>query len=276
MRINAAEKQHILDSVSGLSLGQTRTIACPCCKNDWAEQGRPSNWRPENSMSVTKEQLGVLYHCFRATCKRGTGFIQSISAGPRITKKEFTPNEYHYDLRSLSASEEAFLEERFEFSRDTVLAAGVKYNPSRDSFVYPIRDVRGYDVGLVDRDHTGSRRPKAISYFFNDVPRLHFSFTNSQCDYRGDVLIVEDIPSAIKASRFLDSVALLGSHINDDQASHLARIYRRAIIALDNDAFEKGMRLKNKYEFYFDELLCLYLVKDIKDMSYESIERMLV
>lgn len=271
--ITPSEKQVIKQATESIGVSQTVNITCPCCKTDWAEQHSPSNWRPERSMSVTKDKLGILYNCFRATCTRGKGFITSISIDTPVSTKEFRPNEYTDDLRALSEGERRYLEESFEITEDDISNEGIMYNESRGTYIFPIRDIRGYDVGLVDRDFSGSRKLKAISYWFNDVPKLHFiphkDGLGTEC------IIVEDIPSAIKASKYMTAVALLGSHINDAQAAHLARLFSTATIALDDDAFLKAVKLRKKYSFYFKELFIMKLVQDIKNMTYKQLDNLM-
>ena len=271
--ITANEVAEIKSAVANIGVSQTVTITCPCCESDYVEQNRPSNWRPERSMSVTKDRLGILYHCHRATCPRGNGFIPSLSINEPVKRKEFTPHEYKDSLRSLSEGERHSLEESYEITEADIHAQGILYNSDRSSYIFPIRDIRGYDVGLVDRDFSGTRDLKAISYWFNDVPKLHFILGPNG---KGDkCIVVEDIPSAIKASKYMTAVALLGSHINDLQAAHLARLFTTVILALDNDAFLKAIKLRNKYTFYFKEFMLLRLQEDIKNMKYTELDEML-
>jgi len=271
--ISASEKATIQQNTAGIGVSQTVNVVCPCCQTDWKEQHRPSNWKPERSMAITKERLGILYHCFRATCRRGSGFIPSLSINEPVARKEFTAHEYQDSLRPLSEGERRSLEESFEITEADVLAQGVRYNDNRSSYIFPIRDIRGYDVGLVDRDLSGTRDLKAISYWFNDVPKLHFILGP---EGKGDkCIVVEDIPSAIKASKYMTAVALLGSHINDLQAAHLARLFSTVILALDNDAFLKAIKLMNKYTFYFKEFKLLRLQEDIKNMKYTELDKLL-
>lgn len=252
----------IKQAATDIGVGQTVSISCPYCQKT-----------NETSMSVTREQFGILYHCFRAKCSGSSGFIPSVSFEETQPKKEFTPAKYTDELQSLDEERAHFLKNKFGITETEMQLAGIRYNPHRGTYVYPIRDARGYDVGILDRDYSGERTPKALVYWLKDVPHLHFCPWG---DLRTDsVLIVEDVVSAIKASRYIDTVALLGTGLNTQQIAHLASLYRSAIITLDNDAFDKAMKYKKKYEFYFDELSALYLVKDIKDMYDKDIEALL-
>jgi hypothetical protein len=123
---------------------------------------------------------------------------------------------------------------------------------------------------VVDRDFSGRRNLKAIAYWFNDVVKLYFTPVSGE-----ECVIVEDIPSAIKASRLKPAVALMGTHLNDKQANLIRSLYSKVIFALDEDATNKSVKLANKYRLYFDEVAVLPLAKDIKDTSYEELENIL-
>lgn len=266
-----SEKSTIKQAASTIGVQQTRSITCPCCCTDWQEQNRPHDWRPNASMAVTRDQYCLKYHCFRATCARGSGVIPHISLD-QPTRKEFKPNEYKDMLRPLSGGEKSYLHKRFEITEQQVQEQGIMFNPTRCTYIFPIRDIRGYTVGYVDRDFTGTRDLKAISYWFNDVPKLHFVL---QGKIGGTCLVVEDIPSAIKAGKFVSTTALLGSHITDAQASHLSRLFSTIVLALDEDAFLKAIKLQRRYRFYFADFQLLRLTKDIKNMTYNEIEKLL-
>ena len=152
------------------------------------------------------------------------------------------------------------------FTNEELKEAGVRYNPNRRTYALDIRDCDGHTVGVVDRDYRG-RVPKAISYWFNDVPKLHVRRTRG-----GPILVVEDIQSAIKGSRYIDSVALLGSYISMEQAKHLRQLTDTIYLALDEDATATAYKLANKYGFYFRNFQVIPLSKDIKDMNEQELE----
>lgn len=96
-------------------------------------------------------------------------------------------------------------------------------------------------------------------------------FTNVRT---GGVIIVEDQLSAIRASDYITSVALLGTHLNEERvqeikASKLAPVY----LALDNDAISTAVRHVVKYRSVLTMKL-LRLERDIKDLSYEEADRL--
>jgi len=264
-------KQEVKERSISLGLGQTDTVVCPFCKEDWLQQGKPSLWKPSKSCSITKEHTGVLYHCFRAGCSRGSGFIPGVIDYKQVKTKKFTAQEYNPETVALSKSQIEYLSTSMYMTTAEIRQAGIVFSPERSSYIFPIFNVNGYTVGCVDRDFTGKRVPKAITYWFNDCPKLHFVRTVGT----STLLIVEDIPSCIRAGTYIDSCALLSSNINVEQARHIASYYKDIIIALDNDAFNKAIQLKRKYSFYFNSIMLLHLTKDIKNMTDKEARELL-
>lgn len=270
--LTGSEKRTITAAVESLGIDQTNTVYCPCCVTDWKEQGKPSMWKPSRSMSVTKDRIMLKYHCFRATCSRGSGILihNSIEL-PRTTKK-FIPTKYEYRLRNLSKKELSYLQENYFISAEQVSQHGIMFNKDKQMYVFPIKDIRGYTIGYVDRDYTGTKKLKAISSWFNESPKLHFVVSHESTI--GGVLIVEDIPSAIRAGKHMTTAALMGSNISADQAQHLAALFRNVVLALDEDAFAKAVLLRSKYSYYFDSFTLLRLTKDIKNMNPQELEEL--
>ena len=269
-------RAEVKEAAKQIALGETGTVPCPYCMEAWVTQGRPVHWRPARSFSITRDSTGVLYHCFRASCNNSSGFIPDVTL-EHIPKKKFTPMLYGYELYPLDIDTDTPLLEK-GFTCKELHDAGVKYNPIRGTYVFEIRDYQGYTVGYVDRDLTGNRKPKAITYWFNDVPKLHFARVPDTYRRTGDtiatpdpLLIVEDIPSSIKGSRYIDTVALMSSHINLEQVKHLRQLTDTVYLALDEDATDKAIKLQKRYGFYFRNFIVLPLSKDIKDMNNKEL-----
>jgi DNA primase len=90
------------------------------------------------------------------------------------------------------------------------------------------------------------------------------------------LLVVEDQLSALKASKWLNSVALCGTNLSDGKVVDLTKTHaKHVIIALDNDASHKAVDYLRKYSVFFDKLSVLLLDKDIKDCSENEIVKLL-
>jgi len=234
-----------------VALEETLTTDCPFCKRVWEQQGKPLTWRPNKSFSLSRSSTGVLYHCFRASCGSSSGFLPDVTL-EHIPKKEFQPREYSYDLVPLDENTSKLFTDK-GFTNEELKDAGVRYNPERRTYAFDIRDTNGYTVGVVDRDF-GRRVPKAITYWFNDVTKLHF---------RG---------STGGGSRYIQTVALLSSHINLEQVKHLRTLTDTVYLALDEDATDKAIKLQKRWGFYFRNFTVIPLSNDIKDMDEQELK----
>jgi len=85
------------------------------------------------------------------------------------------------------------------------------------------------------------------------------------------ILAVEDIPSAVRAARYVDTVALLGTGCNTDYATEISSMYRHIVWALDEDATGQALKLMRKHALLFETSRVLVLEEDLKDMKEERL-----
>lgn len=106
-------------------------------------------------------------------------------------------------------------------------------------------------------------RPKDLNQIDKDWCMLHFpSPINSS-----SVILVEDIISANKMHKYFPTVALLGTNLNEEKLEYLFQNgIRHVIIALDNDATRKAIKLAKKFCI---SCSILPLRKDLKDEEDE-------
>lgn len=84
------------------------------------------------------------------------------------------------------------------------------------------------------------------------------------------VILVEDIPSANKMDKHYPCVALLGTNLNDKKLDYLLRLgVNHVILALDNDATRKAIKLAKKFMI---STTILPLQKDLKDQTDEELK----
>lgn len=285
------------------------TIICPFCQYDHDEERKAlmmcsTMWEPAVSMSVTREEDGLLYNCFRAGCKDGRGFISLVDQLHTKPKaKEFTPKQYKY--RTVNAKQK-YLEKHIQLTQEEIDRNGIKYSIDRDTYVFPIYHVGGHEVGLVDRSYNG-RTPKTINYMFNEGQHLAYPkkmYAQAYIEYpknnivrvrpgefikhndvggrtystlyaRQGIMLVEDIPSAIIGNRYVQTVSLLGTHLNDERVRELRRRTKHLLIALDPDATDKAIGYAKKYSIFFDSIEVLLFPKDVKDCTDKEIREVL-
>ena len=258
-------KEYITSIASSLQAGQASGHEmCPLCKGGNARE-RSFVVRPIGGSAVH-------YKCYRVTCGMGSGILNGnhvfIADKP---VKQFTPKEYKEDTRVLDNEELRFFSMKYELTKEELDANGVRRVPMRNSYMFPIYNHLGYQIGCVDRAYWG-RTPKSISYWFKDDRKLHFPIGNKK---GSTLLLVEDQVSAIKANRFMPTCALLGTSLSLDVAEYLSRLYPNVVIALDKDASSKAINYKIKFGLLFRNFNVVLLSKDIKDTLHVELEEIL-
>ena len=229
-------------------------LVCPFCRG-----GHTS----ERSFIIIRNNGCLWFKCYRAKCSK-TGVIRSRSNGMVNKNKEFTPKLYEYNTTDLSTEHINKFLTKYQLSKYQLLCNRVRYSPERDSFVFPIMTIEGFECGVIDRSF--SRIPKVITYWHNDVPHLHFPQQGMFKIEKG-VIIVEDVISAIKLQSCTNKgvVCILGTHLGEREALYLSDFTDKLIFCLDADAVHKAYNLKNEYSLLFNDIQVMYLENDVKD-----------
>lgn len=260
-------KQTILSLADGLGLDETKAgLICPFCKG---------GLNKDKSFVVTRKIDGVLYYCYRAKCSE-KGMLLSIDRellkGPRKNEKIFVPKYYEYDTIPITEEQGEWFNGKYDIRYSELVRAGVRYNPTRGSYVYPIRDFRGYDIGVEDRVYDGSRELKSIHYWFNDAPKIHF--TSIMVQQQESITLVEDMLSGIKCARYTPTVVALGTALNQ-KIEYIRRLTRNLQLYLDRDALSKALGYKRKYGMFFDSISIISTEHDPKDTDSEELKKLL-
>lgn len=250
-------------------------VTCPFCNG-----GRNS----EKSMSITRRRDGViLYICHRASCGR-SGRINlegHSNTNETTTTKEFKPRVYEGRTRSVET--------------DDLISVGWWLTPEDAKtfqltieegniprLIIPIRDFKGTKIGTVSRRMwPGDLRPKTLSYKEKDVPWLGWfmqpKYPEVKGLYTGPVLVVEDCISAMRASGYVPTVALMGCNLPLNDLMEILKITDNIFLALDRDATEKAYKFKEKYSFIAPNLQVIPLEQDLKELPshkiHEKLER---
>lgn len=250
-------RQLVLIMAESMDIGDSTYEQCPEC-------GVP------DKMSITRNDEGTLYHCFRDQCSTA-GFIANDRAAPGQHKraKVKPPKPYERALRPLTGLERVRFAVTNGLDRTDIERGRWKYAEDDLAYCFPVLDPHGYERGVTLRWYDG-RAVKAMG--FKDNPELPW-----QCWYVhgadfSRVVLVEDQVSALKLSRYCTAVALLGTHMNEAQATEIASVRPGAVtIALDEDATNTAYKLKRWYGLMYPHCDVVQLHKDIKDMSDETI-----
>lgn len=257
----------------GLEVNQTERIVCPSC-----------NAKHEKSMTVTRLRQGVIYNCLRASCGK-KGFIPSLPGVACVdeTKKEFTSKPFLGRTVAIPPSILRRLAAAYDVTTHMVRAMGWKYVPHGNRLFMPLLDARGYVWGAVTKrlpidwmkaTAVLDSGPKVIMYAENDLPKVHIPTKFWGCIKTRPVVVVEDVLSATKLCLYgVPAVAILGTHLAEREALHLADIFgeRGIIMALDADATLKAKKMVRDWGLYFNTACIIVNEKDPKDMTKEEI-----
>lgn len=126
-------------------------------------------------------------------------------------------------------------------------------------------------MGATLRAMKGDNGPKSmICMVNNDWPCMSFYEGASN---PSTIIIVEDQASAVRASRYCSSVALVGVYMDSVKAREIAKTdKKKAIFCLDKDAFSKTIKLAQQYGDMFDTHKAVCPPKDLKDMGEEQLK----
>jgi hypothetical protein len=249
-------KSEVALIAESLQDGATHRGDCPAC-------GRKSTF------TVTRTGLNIVYNCYSTHCLCA-GYIGS---GRRLNlevknerKQSFTP--FNGELQGLTSSQFRFLSTRIGWDQWHVALGKPMYAPAEDRFAFPIFGPMGIRRGWILRSYDASCPPRWKALTRMDVAEPHMSWYRSDpSDTR--CLVVEDIPSAVRAVRYWPNVvAINGGGIGPSYVQEITAHNGRSITwALDGDATNTALKLHRKYSLFFDSSNVLVLNEDIKDLD---------
>lgn len=257
-----------------LPIGSTLYAVCPFCKHI------PGANNGQAKLSITRTEAGILYNCFRASCKRGRGFIGDIGKQQKPSKNTSRKNRvYEGRLEPISSSERLKILFGCSVPIERYTEQGIKYAPEVNRIYFPIFDARGYQIGENLKTTISAKPKNLINKFTDNIPLLHFPLTPTLYP---TIVLVEDHISAIKINMIADKikgtpVALLGTHLSDEAIKYLIDIgMKQAIVFLDGDAIKSALKMKSKLDMLVPtRILPLPVGTDPKDIELVELEDML-
>lgn len=229
----------------------------------------------EKSLSITRKATAIVYKCHRAKCGR-EGFVRAEGAS-MFGAEVAGANRYARYLRTsipLFEKQKHQLTTMWGFDDFHFRKSGAEYTLACDRVVLPIYNREGDAVGATLRAVGKSGGPKSmICMVKTDWPCMSF--------YEGEanastIIIVEDQASAIRASRYCSSVALIGVYMDSVKAREIAKTDKKtAIFCLDKDAFQKTIKLANTYGSMFEKHKAVCPPRDLKDMGEQELREYL-
>lgn len=250
---------------SELADGETVREVCPFC------QGGTSG---EKSLNVTVDDGAILWNCHRASCLEaggiGNGTLVRTSERREPRKARVTP--YEGELTYLTDEWKDYLAQKIGWKGWHLEEGRPMFAPEDNRVAFPIFSPMGLRRGWVLRSYEPYDKYKTLTRMDVEEPHLSFYRPNNT----PHVVIVEDIPSAVRASRYADAVALCGGGLGLDYAWEIAAHYDTVVWALDADATTTALRLHSKYRMLFKGgSSVLVLERDLKDEQEERLCEML-
>lgn len=261
MRKRASGEASELEAhVAGLSPGTTIRVNCPKCGS------------LDRTLSLSKNEDGTaVWQCFRASC----GFRGAKRDGrPPLVVAASAPKKrvpFKGELSELTDEQAAFLARRVHFDERDLQVSRVMFAPERGRYAYPVMSPIGRRVGWLLRSYQEGVTPKAdskpdsddaimASFYFCDAPDL------------GDVVVaVEDIPSAVRVSRHINAVALMGNGAGAEVVSYIKSRFTRITYAMDKDAYSNSVRMARDTALRFKKTSAFYIEQDFKDMDDKTL-----
>lgn len=254
-------RAEIILEASAMDDGESIRIVCPTCGGGGSK---------ERSLNISNTDGTVLWNCHRASCEEAgaagdRGHFVRTKQPREERKRKITP--YEGQLAPLS-------EEWMEYLCESIGWKDVHHEHGRplyavedDRIAYPIYSPLGSRRGWVLRSYDPSCRTKALTRMDTDEPHLSWYRTqnNNSC------VVVEDIPSAVRASLYADSVALCGTGCGPDYAMEIAAYYTNVVWALDADATDQAIKLMRRYAMLFENSQVLVLERDFKNEEEERL-----
>lgn len=245
-----------------IPVGRTVSDICPSCG--------------KSKLSVSNlDGTGYLYNCFSASCGlKGyvplAGVRSFATDAPAQPVRTRTP--YTGPLEKLIPRDAEFLENKYAFTEYHLQKSRVRRSHVglAGRYAFPILDSRGTQKGIQFRSYTGSG-PKATTLLedSNSTKSSWYAASTSSRieDLDNTVILVEDIPSAVRLSAYVSAIALLGTTIDPRDIPLISAKWAHVVVALDPDATGQALRLRARLAGWFDWVDLLFLNKDFKDMT---------
>lgn len=252
-------RDHVVLTYAYLAEGETiNGEVCPHCNG---------GLNGDRTLSVSRRDGSLLWICYRASCPfRGSDGRYDGTPKDRSTVPSARAATGRWIARQadqLPLHIVELLAARYGIDEIATAKAGFGWSEEDSRLVMPVRSYAGEEHGVMLRALDG-RTPKVVSY--TDKGAIAW-YTNRVSN---GTIIVEDQLSAVRASAYLTSVALLGTDLSYNKVNEIKDIGRfPVLLALDNDAIAKAVKYVQQYRSVLPMQL-VRLDKDIKDMTHEE------
>ncbi len=251
----------ILMEASGLEAGERTRINCVSCGGSG------------KTLTISRMDDGtIVWNCYRASCAE-----RGANGGGRLVRTRHTPRQqtvrpYRGALERLNDEQVEFLYESIGWDGQHIAMARPLWAPEELRYAFPIYGPMGVRRGYVLRSYHPDATTKALTRM--DEAEPHMSWYRYHGD-ENEIVVVEDIPSAVRAARYMNALALCGTGCGPDYANEIAAHMQNVIWALDADATSLAIKLHRGNSLLFRGSRVLPLECDIKDMAEADVAALL-
>jgi hypothetical protein len=245
-----------------MPLNETVYRDCPSCGG-------------KKKFSVTRTAHGVLWNCFKLSCReKGSDIVSGELLPPNKKRTKLKP--YTRDFLPLGIEDRQYFEERFDhFPHDVRKTDDGRY-------LLPVYTPNQYVRGWVVREPwddwapvsgTG-RLPKAVLYMHAAGPTQ--SWYHILSGPRKVVLVEDQMSGYAVQQAGVSACALMGTQLDNDKIREIAQQKPdEVIIALDADATDQAFKLARKWGLAFRKTRVAILQRDLKDEQLSEIPHIL-
>lgn len=241
-----------------------RDFECPFCGSS------------EGTM-LSRDAEKVIFTCFRAKCPKNGSIMLPIVGTmiPTVPKKTFKPRVFTGQTQDLNADQIDYFKNKYQIDP---LRGRIGWSEAEQRYSIPLHTYTGDRWGWGLRSFQEGIDRKFILYKEQDVETLYFC---PSVDYRKSdtIVLVEDVFSAMKVSRYMPAAALLGTSLSTESRKLLRQEFNKVVIWLDYDTWlppkhpspywlPKPRQMKREIELFFDKVSCICSREDPKDLPY--------
>jgi len=233
----------------------------------------------DKSLIVTRTREGWVWYCHRCkeagmrdlsgrSMKEKAQFIRSLNVQPIKTLKDMRlPLDFTSEIPGAGL---VYLYTRGLHDID-IKKWKIGYSPKYDRVIFPVYDGKklvfytGRTTSKVTKEN-----PKYMNVYQSGRKEVYFI---AKGIFNVDVVIVEDIVSAIRSSYTLDAFAMLSTHIPETLMLELANHYTTIYLWLDPDKRDKCVKLRRRYRAFGMNVRLIRSDKDPKFYDNKEIRR---